>query len=281
MINVIFLVVLVLFIGVVFASGRELKPVFSLLFFVLIVFISGLRGDVGSDTYSYGRIYLDSVELFFEGVENFFFAYEPLFLGFSALHKLIFDDVTLYFLSVSALHGFLLWFSTRRLRHRWVFLSFYVVCFYLDFHFNVLRVSTAFLLFVSAMAAKSKALSFFLLLSSALTHVTVIALFPVYFSAFIVGKRYSWIYFILFLFGLSLVFLFFYDYIHSKLSAYDVVSASGVESGGFSVFRFVSFFALSLLSFYIFFKPVSSTIKVSFLLVIIFSFVMSFYPIFF
>jgi hypothetical protein len=111
-----------------------------------------LRGDVGTDTYTYHQQYfdfaaVDSDVLRMLAIEPFFLLLIKLLAAIGGLVGLRPETLSTAYVAVIALfQGWLLMLVLRRLRNPGLFLLFYSATFYVNFHFNILRAATATLL---------------------------------------------------------------------------------------------------------------------------------------
>lgn len=200
--------------------------VFTFLFFFLIFLIPGVRGDVGQDTYSYmvHYQYLNDINSFLRVLSE----KEPFLYFIMYPHKLVFNSYTGFLFIVALLQSVLLYYSTRNLYHRAFFLIFYLAIYFLEFHFNVLRVAFASLFFLSAMSEinhnKQRTLIFLLL--SVLSHLSILVLFPIIITrANLTKKQLAYVFISTILFG-AIIFVAFGNIILYKLDAYSLFDFS-------------------------------------------------------
>lgn len=212
------------------STGLQRK-LFVFTFFFLMFIFSGLRGDVGLDTLNYTSIYnsLDS----YSGLMIRASSIEPLFLIISYIHKNYIDNETLYFLLISFFQALLLYRLIKRFDNlgSFIFLLFYSFIFYLEFHFNVVRVSLAVLLLLNSLVncgSNKKKLLF--ILPAMFVHFSIVPFIPI---IFIDKARLNSLKFILlFLFSLLLLILVFNlmgDYFTNKLDAYSEYTSEGIS----------------------------------------------------
>jgi EpsG-like putative glucosyltransferase len=237
--------------GAASTRGR-LTECLSFLYFLLIVIFAGLRGDVGQDTYNYGDIYNNISD--WNILLNL--KVEPVFAGLASLHKLIFNSTTGFLFSISLIQGALLYYSTRKLKYRWIFLLIYLYTFYLNFHFNVIRAGLALLFFLSSISTKNNKISSIFIIGSFLTHFSMVAFLPVYillkkadfkhiFSVLIIGTIF-----------LTLMVFYAQDYLIEKIKIYGVFNDLKLS---------FSFLSIAMISFGLFCFLVSGTVKYSIL----------------
>jgi hypothetical protein len=111
-----------------------------------------LRGDVGTDTYTYHQQYfdfaaIDSDVLQMLAIEPFFLLLIKSLSSIGALVGLRPDTLsTTYVAAIALFQGWLLMLLLRRLRNPGLFLLFYSATFYINFQFNILRAAAAALL---------------------------------------------------------------------------------------------------------------------------------------
>jgi hypothetical protein len=179
---------------------------------------SGLRGDVGQDTLSYTRMYQE-----YQGLPVFYWfsRMEPVFVSVMYFHKIVFNNLTLFFLLFSFLQSFLLSYATSGMVHRALFLAFYVIFYFLEYHTNILRAGLGLLLFLCALSADGKK-SWFIFVLSIFSHISLIVFLPV----LLVREKIRLSVIFLVVIGLLLGFLFFKDLIFFKLIAYSLDSFS-------------------------------------------------------
>jgi hypothetical protein len=88
--------------------------------------VSGVRGDVGQDTLSYGRIYAEMVD--FDALKYMLLRQEPFFNLLMYLQKQVFDSYTGFLILIAFLQMLTLSYATRDMYHRNIFL--YFTCLY-------------------------------------------------------------------------------------------------------------------------------------------------------
>jgi hypothetical protein len=132
------------------AAGDDRRPLYAGC--ALLTGFAFLRGDVGTDTYTYHQQYLefaavDTDVLRMLALEPFFLLLIKLLAAVGELFGLRPETLSITFVAVIALfQGWILMLLLRRLRKPGLFLLFYSATFYVNFHFNILRAATATLL---------------------------------------------------------------------------------------------------------------------------------------
>lgn len=223
-------------------STKKQKRIFFLLVFLLITLFAGLRGTVGIDTYAYSVLYenISDPDLF----KYYFTRMEPGYLIFSYAHKVIFNDLQVYFLFISALQAYLLYLVFKKLEESIFFLFAYVFIFYLEMHFNVLRAGIASLLLALAFIdnrAKYKSVYFVLAI---LFHYSILFFAPLFLMTLNIPRKQR-----MYLIACSLIVLFSIltvtqDYLYNKIEIY----SSELNEVVFSVTSyFFSFIALLII----------------------------------
>jgi hypothetical protein len=128
---------------------------------------------------------------------NEFFEYawsvEPGYLLFNSIHRSVFDSGFLYLLMYSALQAILLIILFKKNRNPALFLIVYIILFYLNFHFNILRAGTATLFLLLALQAGNFSRALTLFLVGLLFHISIVVAFPL----LLVDRRFSFRQFIL------------------------------------------------------------------------------------
>jgi hypothetical protein len=141
--------------------------------------LSGLRGYVGTDTYTYHIIYLDSL---LEGWKMMFTQFEPLFVIAIKMCGFISNSPFVFIVLISLIQGYLLMKIVKECNWPMGFMLIYTSMFYLNFEFNILRAGMAILLFglASLEANRRKSSVFYVLgIASVLTHYSLaIAFLP-------------------------------------------------------------------------------------------------------
>ena len=204
-----FLISSYIFISRIIWNKNSLK---SLLFpIVLTVLISGLRGNIGTDTYAYRHFFntlWDKDQLL---SENIIFSFEPGFVLFSNLLKLIYDNDQFFIFSISTLTGFLFYKLLKHIKERDLFFLTYISMFFVMFNLNLLRFGIAMLLLgLAFVTTKSKhKLIYFCLAFS--FHFSVI-----FSILFFVKKENIYKY----LFTIFTILLIGFNFIQNKLGAY-------------------------------------------------------------
>jgi hypothetical protein len=168
------------------AAGGDRRPLYAGC--ALLAAFAFLRGDVGTDTYTYHQQYFD-----FAAVDNDILrmlAIEPFFLLLIKLLSSIGGLVglrpetlsTAYVAVIALFQGWLLMLLVRRLRNPGLFLLFYSATFYLNFQFNILRAGTATLLLCLSVllldAPADRRKGFVVLLLTPVVHYGAILLVP-------------------------------------------------------------------------------------------------------
>lgn len=232
--------------------------IFLFLFFLIIFLVPGFRGDVGQDTYSYMVHYQKLVDT--KALMSLLSEKEPLLYLIMYPHKLIFNSYTSFLVVVALIQSSLLYYSTKRIYHRAYFLFFYSIIFFFEFHFNVLRVGLAALFFLCALSEvnnSNKKVVLFLVLS-ALSHISILIVFPVL-AVRAKANKMQYIILTFFLIILvAIVYFLFKDIIEFKFEAYNLFDFDTVR---------IPLLVTALLSItwisYFFSKGLSSQIKVS------------------
>lgn len=194
------------------------KNVVVLMIFLLLALFAGFRGAVGSDTLNYLEIYQNSPDLF-----RFFesqWTVEPGFLFLNSLHKFFFNSNFLYLFGYSVFQALLVMHLYKKSNNPAIFIIVYVVVFYLNFNFNILRAGTATLLLLLALNSKKSLMVIFYFAIGLSFHLSIIVALPL----LLVGRNLpvrKLIFCYLSLFGLTLgVVITFSDKILYKIFRY-------------------------------------------------------------
>jgi hypothetical protein len=132
------------------AAGGDRRPLYAGC--ALLTAFAFLRGDVGTDTYTYHQQYFDFAAVDTDilrmlAIEPFFLLLIKLLAAVGSLTGLRPEALSTAFVGMIALfQGWLLMLLLRRLRDPGLFLLFYSATFYVNFQFNILRAATATLL---------------------------------------------------------------------------------------------------------------------------------------
>lgn len=238
---------------------------FSLLFFILITLIAGLRGDVGQDTASYYTHYERLVD--FDSFTAMITSKEPLLYLIMYPHKLLFNSYTSFLLLISALQSYLLYYATKSLHHRSFFLFFYLIIFFLEYHFNITRVSLAALFFLCSISVinhnKKKATVF--IIASILSHLSILAVTPILMKELKLSAKMILRLSIVLLIIITPIFYLSFDIILFKIEAYDMLNFST-----FYAPRLIIIILSILWISYFLSRNISAQIKFSLILVTIF-----------
>lgn len=220
-----------------FYFKTKISAGFVKVLFFLIFLLPAMRGDVGLDTYSYKVFYENAFD---RGFVYSFLRFEPLFSALVIIQKFIFNNYQVFKAVVSIIQVSLLYFIVNRLYHGRVFLFLYVVIFYLDFNFNVLRAGLAVLVLGCYVLFQKedfkKSLMFF---SAPLFHFSAVFLYP-----YVLGRRFferpKYFFPVLLVMLLFSIFLFFVlgDRLVEKLEIY---------IGMYSSFNFSTIFFVFLI----------------------------------
>lgn len=212
------------------AYNRSRYNIFIFIFFFLVFVIPGLRGDIGQDTYSYSVHYEILSNL--DGLKFMLSLKEPFLYIIMYLQKLIYNSYTTFLLLVAFLQATLLYSLTKNLYHKSFFLLFYILIFFINLHFNTIRVGLAAHLYLYALSIvkHNKKKSLFLFLLSVLTHLSILVLLPIILTRMKLSIK-NLIYFILFTIFLYLVVnLFFGQILLSKSEAYSLFSFDKLDT---------------------------------------------------
>lgn len=252
---------------------RDQSKFIVFILFCFLIMLAGARGMVGSDTPNYLRSYWAISESPIFTVK--YGTVEPIFYGLTVFHAKVFASSWGYLLFLSALQGFILLSIYLRMgRGRIFFFICYFLIFYLNFHFNTLRVGFAALLVLCALQCQDKKFSLLFFFSALGFHLTAAIAFPLVMIKF--GKRavaHSLIFLVL-----LFCFLYFYsDNIYGKILVYsDYLSEN---SSGVSTISVVNSFIV-VFSFVIF-KKLSAGYLVSGIILVFCLIMYNFYPIFY
>jgi hypothetical protein len=132
------------------AGGGDRRPLYAGC--AVLTAFAFLRGDVGTDTYTYHQQYLDFAAVDTDvlrmlAIEPFFLLLIKSLAAVGGLVGLRPEALSTAFVATVALvQGWLLMVLLRRLRNPGLFLLFYSATFYVNFQFNILRAATATLL---------------------------------------------------------------------------------------------------------------------------------------
>lgn len=132
------------------AAGGDRRPLYAGC--ALLTAFAFMRGDVGTDTYTYHQQYFDFTAVDTDilrmlAIEPFFLLLIKLLSGIGGLVGLRPETLsTAYVAAIALFQGWLLLLLLRRLRNPGLFLLFYSATFYINFQFNILRAAAATLL---------------------------------------------------------------------------------------------------------------------------------------
>lgn len=220
----------VLMLGTLFmAAGRRFKSFdtffYSLLFFLLAL-VAGLRGDVGQDTYQYGRIYYAMTDV--EALKLVLMRQEPLVNLLMYIHNKFFGNYTGFLFLMALVQAGVLFYAVRNIYYRGLFLVFYLLVFYLEFHFNVLRAGTAAIFFMAALSdirlSIKKAIVWAVL--ALFSHVSIVVVFPVLLARAGLGVKRFLMVCAISVFVMATLYFIFSELIALKLSIYDLLDTS-------------------------------------------------------
>jgi len=206
---------------------KRFRSVAYFFFFAVLTLLSGLRGDVGQDTFSYMIIYNDLNS--FGALEYYLKNKEPFTIILMFGHNYFVDNYTNLLFIVSVLQVSLLAYGTRNLSHRALFLMFYFLVFYFHDNLAALRVgvATSFVMAALSDIELSPRRSYLFFTLGLLSHVSVVILFPI----FLLKRGITVFKFIkiIFLSFLLVFFIFagFKDLILFKVYEYGLLSLSG------------------------------------------------------
>lgn len=218
---------------------KDEKIFFLICVFLIMALFSGLRGSVGSDTLAYLDIYSRSPRLGdFLKAE---WGIEPGFLLLNSIHKTLFDNEFLYIFGYSVFQAFLVIVLCRKSRNPSLFILVYVIIFYLNFHFNIIRAGSATIILLLALQSKSLLRALLIFVIGLMFHFSIIIAFPL----ILVGRNLSFERIMLAcLCALSLAIFFvwmFWERIFLKFIVY-IEYFQGFEASYF----LLSFFTLSI-----------------------------------
>lgn len=148
--------------------------------FLILILFAGLRGLVGSDTLSYLMFYDQFQDP--EIAASYVTKMEPVFVLLVALHGYLVESKFLYILTVSLLQAWILYLVFNQSSRKYYFLLFYVLLFYLNFHFNVTRAAIAAMLFLLALTTESRKVKFLMAVLAPGFHVSVLFFYPLLFA---------------------------------------------------------------------------------------------------
>lgn len=224
-------------------SPMQAKFLTAVVFLILILF-AGLRGLVGSDTFSYLMFYDQFKD---PGVvAGYLTKMEPVFLLLIAVHGYLLDSKFLYIFMVSLLQVWILYLVFKKSSRKYHFLFFYIILFYLNFHFNITRAAIASMLFLLALKSESKNIKFLTAILAPGFHVSVLFFYPLLFVGLSLRRFLS----LAFLTTVGVLFLLRNpDYFLTKYYIYQDYLA-GYSSGvsAYNVLIFISvFFSIVML----------------------------------
>lgn len=178
---------------------------------IVSVLFAGLRGNVGTDTFAY-KTFFNSLwskdDLTSQGLV---FAFEPGFVLFSHIVKIIFNNDQFFIFSISCLYGFLFYKLLKRIEEKDLFFLLYISTYYVMFNLNLLRFGIAVMFLGLAYLSQNNKKRVFYFCLGLSFHFSVI------FSIFFFVKRK----YILRYVGFLILFLFFaINYVQSKLNSY-------------------------------------------------------------
>lgn len=177
--------------------------------FVVLIFggVAAIRGYVGTDTYSYHLHFQMLTEA--KSIFAMLLITEPIFIVLAKLVSIVGGSSFLYVFGISVLQILLLLYVVGRVAKPGLFLLLYVSTFYVDFHFNILRASTALLFVLAALVNLRRGLIYYFpfLVAAVFSHFTaVFVLFYVLGYRLYLTRRY---YFLLFFILISVFFVYF------------------------------------------------------------------------
>ena len=234
------------------------KKLISLIIIFLLFLFSAVRGEVGLDTQSYLEHYdkLESSDYVFHYMSQI----EPGFALYSIAHKYLFDNSFSYLAIYSFFQCYLLWLLVRRLdgKSTFWFLISYVAIFYINNHFNVLRVGSALLIFMLALTGKTPKEKISLALLAPLFHVSVLFFYPLFFLKLTRASIFGTVVFLLSLAGLLYLKFDFFEYKFEAYSDYGSFDDSGFSKARLLLILglFSSCFITARQSRYLFFATV-------------------------
>lgn len=128
-------------------GSKHQQKVICLICIASLTCFSALRGYVGTDTYAYHLMFIESRgEEFLDSLRTI----EPLFALLMKSFALFSDNSFGFVASISILQGLLVARLASTSRNPLDFLMVYTALFYLSFHFNIIRAGTAILILISA-----------------------------------------------------------------------------------------------------------------------------------
>jgi hypothetical protein len=178
---------------------------------VISVFFAGLRGNVGTDTYAY-KTFFNSLwskdDLLAQGLV---FSFEPGFVLYSHIIKVIFDNDQFFIFSVSCLYGFLFYKILKNIEEKDLFLLLYISNYYVMFNFNLIRFGIAVMFLGLAYLSQSNSKRFVYYCLGVSFHLSVI------FAFFFFMKRKNILRYV----GVLILGLFFAsNFLQSKFDSY-------------------------------------------------------------
>lgn len=206
--------------------NKRFSIVFDILFYLILLLVAGLRGDVGQDTYNYQFHYysLNDFSSFIDIIKQ----KEPFLYFFMYPHKLIFSSYTGFLFFVSFLQVFLLSYAVKDMYHKRLFLLCYILIVFAENHFNIIRVSFAVLFFLCSLSVvnfdKRKAYLFFIF--SLMSHLSALVFIPILLGYEKFDSQKVLKSFIACLFVFLCVWVGFGELIISKLDAYNILQIS-------------------------------------------------------
>lgn len=158
-----------------YAGSKRAGTSLCLAVVVVLGAVASLRGYVGTDTYTYHLQY-EAIDSQDDAATKFLIA-EPAFVVLAGLVGMAGGNSFVYVAAIGVLQTLLLIFILKRIGRPALFLMFYVATFYLNFHFNIIRASTAALIIMmSFLWINEGGPKFYLTLwSSIFFHYTAIA----------------------------------------------------------------------------------------------------------
>lgn len=209
------------------------RKLFLLLFLFLMFSFSAFRGDVGQDTYSYGTHFLRFND-FFSWLQQDKLI-EPFIYIVMALVKVVYNSYTLFLIVISLIQTFLFWYCLRGIRHKILFVFFYLTIYYLDYHFNILRASLSVLFMLCAIydfdRGNKRFFWIFVFLSVA-SHLSSILLILMLFLTGRISFRLQSKYTLMVVSLVVFVFFMFYELFFFKVNAYELSVIGDVSIRG-------------------------------------------------
>jgi hypothetical protein len=184
----------------------------SLCFPLLIsILFAGLRGNVGTDTFVYKTFFntLWSAESLTD--KGLIFPFEPGFILYSHLIKIIYDNDQFFIFSIALLYGFLFYKLLKLLEEKDLFFLFYISTFFVMFNLNLLRFGISIILVGLSFLSQNKNKKIFYLALAFSFHFS--AIFSV---LFFIKKEHL----LKYLIALITIFLVSYNFIQAKLNSY-------------------------------------------------------------